>query len=290
MGASRQVVREVLALAFARSSLRNVIDFEALDRCEERVFAREQVVDLEPLWEVAAAHAHFEQRGALPPFCWLKNQERRLGWNVVLPAAARSLSRLERDTMAKVCPVKDAEVERIVNPEAPLLEPSRRMTAPPRAVTPVPGELGAGTSSAAASSSASAATSRRMAPPVEGAWKRNRTVGVAAGVIGALALAYVGLTLVRDLTRRKDWETVSAAKVPGLPVASAKRHGRQLNVRLSDKGWFGQSEADRREQLTQALIALAKSDVEVVIVEDDAGKMRASVQWGSQGGVYVRFY
>lgn len=264
---------EVLALAFARSPVRGAVDTAALEKVAGRVLGRPGTFDLQPVWDLLVTREPFDPRAAAPPFCWLKSQERRLGLSVLLPTALGQMSPHERDAHAALIPVKAHELERVLNPAAPApVGPSTSQKHPARG-----------------GSADLSVPPTRVHTPAQGSRRRGLVVG--AAVVAVISVAFIALTLVREYGGRQSWETVRPDDLgPGLPVATARRLGRQLNVRLADPSWFTQPEDARRQQLGDAWARVQGKQIDVLVIEDDEGKMLASAQAMKPTGVKVRFY
>jgi hypothetical protein len=74
-----------------------------------------------------------------------------------------------------------------------------------------------------------------------------------------------------------------------LPVKSAKKLGADLNVMLNDDTWLDKPADAMTADLQAALTALKDNNVEILLLQDTSGAMRASAQWvGSPARIEVR--
>jgi hypothetical protein len=288
-----------------------------------------QRLRLQVLWDVFAGHAAFDAKVAQCPMCWIKTLEPRLGVVVDMPAPLASLKTNEVATQAAKFFVKREDLDRVLGPDSsgrgrvptpPGIALPRSPTPVPGRLTPVPGALAAVEPGAAASVGADAepgalplepgappvdpgappldplapeppqARSSRFAPPKAQASlldeHRTKILGL-SGVVVVAALAMLAVQLRSGCSRPPVG--IDAQVLAGLPVKKAVRRGNEAQATLIDPGWLALPVAEREAKLSQALDALRREGMDTLVLVDDKGAMKASVQTVG-GKARIRFY
>jgi hypothetical protein len=114
----------------------------------------------------------------------------------------------------------------------------------------------------------------------------------AAIVVTVLSLGYLGYAMIDELRGPAKASTFEVAELGGeIPVRSAERWGGEVHAVLSDPAWMKLPEAKRRELLERALRRLGDRQVNVLVLEDEAKRTRASAQlFGRPPKLFVKFY
>lgn len=286
MADPKPVAIDLLALAFSRSALRDTMTRELLAGQDWDALVKNNVLALDPIWQLAKGQPGFEPKHTMVPLCWFKQHERRLGLIVELPLDMRHLSGTDQSTHAALCPVKRDELERAL---APLLGPdasaslrrvSREAQAVPdraaaktRELTPVSGETPRKTT----------VPPTRVGPSPVAERRRRAIMAAVAAVLFLGASGFLSVTILDNCRgSTAKWETIGVGAIKGIPARAVRRLGNQVEVTLADDGWVAQPEDARRRQLAAALDALREQHVDVLAVLDSTKKVRAIAQTGGR--------
>ena len=256
---NRESIIAALVLAFSHSKLKDVVGSDALrsvltGRYRDMVAGKQ--LDLQVVWELIHDQPGYDEEHARPAFCAVKTWEKSLGLTVVLPASMAELSATEIMAFGSHCAVPKEERQRVLQASNPSDAERRASTGP--------GKRSGG------------ATRKPLAE-------------AALALTAAAALGFAIYSVVGHLSgpgyQGVDTDEIGAI----LPVKSAKKLGGDLNVLLDDDAWLQKEPSAMTADLEQALTALKDNKVEVLIVQDTSGTMRASAQWvGSPARIEVR--
>lgn len=284
---SKEILIELLVHTLAKSTLREVVAPEALRTVlasEYHEMVRGDVCDLQPLWDLLAAQPGFEPKAAYPPLLYVKSLEPRLGLRIELPREVGPIGATERETFVALLPVKRDEIEKILagtfergDASASLSTPTVTGSGSARA-SRSPGRTWAGEAAEAA------------APPDPAAARRRRlVVGAVSGAVALASLIVVVVTLAggsKLAFRPFDVRAIAGS----LPATSARAFGAELHVVVSDARWWERTAEEREADLAAAFAALP-AEFAVLVIEDEQGRPKASVQRHPQKDApYVRFY
>lgn len=265
--ATKNQLIELVVLALGASQMKDVGlgALRGVLGSDPRFSVLDGAADLQPVWELLESQPDFQKGAAVSALCWVKSQEPRLGISIKLPAALEDIPAAERITHASYCRPKREDVDRVIQGLEPLRKPSALPSAPP------------------------------VAAPKPANHKRRQMVGIVAGAIAAVSLAFVGVFVAKNVERKPDFKNVDAAEFAGdLPVTAAKVWGSEVHVSLVDAGWMKLPEDKRRRQMEQALERLQSRPgprITTLIVEDDSRRPRASAQLAARSGKsQVKFY
>lgn len=259
---NRESIIEAIVLAFSHSKLKAIVGSDALRSVlagQYRDMVSGKQLHLQVVWDLIHDQPGYDEEHAKPAFCALKTWEKNLRLEVVLPASLSGLSDTEIVALGSHCGVPSKDRHRVLGATGSIanLRESRASIAP--VVKP---------------SSSSA----------------NRPGVVAAlALVAAAAMGFTIYTLV-GLTSRPAYQRFNTDEISSiLPVKSAKRLGADLSVVLEDDAWLEQPHEAMTADLHAALTALKDSNVEILILQDTSGAMRASAQWvGSPARIEVR--
>jgi hypothetical protein len=273
---TRHLVADAVVLAFSSSRTKSGIEPERLRTMtlvEFRGLVESGALDTGFLVELMAANPAFDRNSLPPALCLLKSWEERLGFQIQLPAALAAMSEIDRGARAAECIVAPADLKRLFESPA---ERAARIAAQEAAARRA--------REARAAISPDAIAARRS-------WRNRRDVGIAAGLVVALAGIFLALTL-KGSFGGADWKAADTTDFAGaIPLIGAEQFGNQMGATLADPSWLAKSEAARRTDMSSALRSLQVRDVKVLFIKDDKGKVRATAQWfGSPPSIDVKFY
>jgi hypothetical protein len=266
----KELVIDTLVLAFSRSRLRDVVGTDALRSVldiQYRDMVRGNELLLQPLWSLLSEQPGFDADAAKPPLARFKRLEGKLGVVVTLPEAMVGLGEVELMSLAGGCEVSETDLEKLVRQHDPAAQ----------------AELA---SKRAAALDAADAVERKAA--------RASSRGPLVIVAAVIALAAFGFT---------GWQVYRAVSAPaasfdqlkvdlGLPAASSVRRGAEAVVTLVDDTWLRKPVAEREAAMSGALQRAAASGINVLVVKNKAGVVKATAQFFKEGGqrtVRVRF-
>jgi hypothetical protein len=214
--------------------------------------------DLQQVWELLEEQPGFTAEAAKPPICLFHSWREKLGLDIRLPEDLRGLSDKELALEAAKCPVGPNELARVL----------RLGVKKPARSAPAAVEL----------------------PPAAASARRSRPLVLAtAGVVAAACFLFAGHRL-RQGCAGPAWQTISTRDFTELPVASARRIGSEVGVRLPDEQWLEVAEDARRRQLETTLRQLESRDVTALFVEAPDGRVVATAQFfGEPQKIRVRF-
>jgi len=229
--------------------------------------------DLGPVWELLASQPKFDADELMPAFALVKSWEQKLGKTVVLPPAMQELGDRQLADMAASIHVPASELASIMRGRKvetdhlaiiPEVEPERRDTPRMRKVkrpASAPGEPRAATEP----------------PRPRLTQKQRRAVIVGAGAVAVLGFAIAGLFMLKSCQTR-TWDAVPLEFAGEIPLARAERSGPEVSATLQSRAWLALPAARRKDQLASALRALPPT-VDVLIVRDQGGVIRATARW-----------
>jgi hypothetical protein len=275
-GGSTRTPLEVLILALRHSRAAHLTGSTVLRQVlsgSYRDLVHGDRFDLGPVWELLSSQPKFDAAELMPAFALVKSWEKKLGKTVVLPAAMQELGDRQLAEMANSIHVPPSELASILRGRKvetdhtdliPAPEPARRDT--PRMRTPKPPDSGAGEPRAAT-----------QPPRPRLTDKQRRTVIVGASAVALLGFAIAGLVLLKSCQTR-SWEAMPLEFAGEIPIAKAERSGPEVSAVLRGRAWLSLPEARRKDQLASALRALPP-DVDVLILRDQGGAIRATARW-----------
>lgn len=286
----KRVVLEALILGLGRSPVTKVVSIElirgALEVNIEDVVVGDQV-KLDAVWLTLEPLPGFDAKSAMPAFCWMKQNEAKLGMKVELPAKMSSISVPDRVAMAAMCPIKPRELDHVMSGHAapapgeitapielPIERQGERKTRPPLADGKKP---------------TMPPSAEVMAKPAAPSPSKRKILGGVAGVAATLALAFTGMTLYRACDSSVQYKKIEGVDFAGLPVKDPRLLGTQVGVTLTDPSWTTRPEDERRKQMTEVFQRLQSRNVSVFYVQDQAQKTVASAQWRGRD-IVVLFY
>jgi hypothetical protein len=262
---NREAVIGSIVLAFSHSSLKEVAGTDALRSVlggNYRDIVKGDTIDLQPVWDLLKDQPGFREEAALPPFSLLKSWEEGLKGTVQLPREMGSLSAAELMVNAARCQVPKSQRQAALDPEG-----SRQRAR----------EL-------VESVSEPRRPDRKKNAPV-----RRPALEAILGVVAVAGLVFGGYTLA-GFFGGPSTSSISVDEIGGeMPLASAKRLGNEVDLVISDPAWFDSDEGQRRASLSAALEGLSSRDIDVLVVRDKGGVVRASAQWiGDERELRVR--
>lgn len=249
---NRESIVSAIVVAFAHSKLKDLVGKDALRSVLDGQF-RDLVVDgslkLQPVWDLLSDQPGFNPEDARAPFCLLKTWKRDLNVKQVdLPIAFVDLTATEHMAYASHC-----VVPKNVKAAAIDIEAVRKK---------------------ARETSVVESTGTQDMPST-----RKPILEAVLAIVAVVGLGFAGYT-VYGLVSGPPFEEVPVAALDGIiPVAKAKRLGKELHVVISHEPWFRLPEKDRTEALRKSLIQLDSSNINILIVTDSTGGVRGSAQW-----------
>lgn len=268
---NKQVVIDALVLVFSRSKLRDVVGTDALKvvlDVQYREMLRGSELHLEPLWSLLVEQPGFDEQAARPPIARFRRLGERLGITVILPSAMASCDELEIAALSAACEVPDNEVDKILRQHDPSLAAERE------------------------AKRAAAVDAALDAQPRPSAFGTRTPLLVVAAVVALGAFAFTGWQVYQAFAGPTVSFQPLQVQVEGLPVKDATRRQNEGVIKLSDDGWLRKPAADRESMLARALDQVSSRGIDVLVVMDSAGVIRASAQYlgqGSERKVKVRF-
>jgi hypothetical protein len=268
---NKQAVIDALVLVFSRSKLREVVGTDALKvvlDVQYREMLRGSELHLEPLWSLLVEQPGFDEQAARPPIARFKRLGERLGITVVLPSAMASCDDLEIAALSAGCEVAESDVDKIVRQHDPTLAAEReakRAAAIDAALDAQPRVVSAGT---------------------------RLPVLIVAAVVALGAFGFTGWQVYQAFAGPTVSFQPLQIQIEGMPIKEATRRQNEGVIKLSDDGWLRKPAADRESMLSRALDQASSHGIDVLVVMDTGGAIRASAQYlrqGSERKVKVRF-
>jgi hypothetical protein len=264
--ASKRIIVEALVLAFSHSEVREIVGTDALRSVvgvEYHDMTSGGSLDLQPLWELLEEQPGFDASRATPPMLLMKQWERQLGMPVLLPRALEGVNPGELARRAAEIKIPTPELRKLFRTD--LVEAEEK-----KAEEKKTGK-------------------RRSGKNKSKKDKRSSPALVAlAGTVAVAAFAFTGFSTYKQCHRRAEWQPVNVAEISAeVPVKGAERFGDQVGATLANNDWLGQPRDKREEQLRAALDKLRKKRVRVLFLKDQAGKVRATVQYSVKSGTYA---
>jgi len=266
--ATKNTIVELIVLTLAQSTMKDMglTAMRGVLQSDPRLAVLDGSVDLECVWELLEGQPGFEPAATLAPFCFLKTLEPRLQISIKLPTKLGELSETDIVKNATACRPRREDIDRVI--EGDKEGPTKRIK---------PASL--------------------KAPPIRGSMTEELTTRkkILAGVSAAVVLAslvIVGHSIFGELGGEPKFTKIEpAAFTSEIPLRSAEKWGGEVHASLADPAWLKQPEDKRRKQLESAMQRLADQQLNVLIIEDDTKRPRATAQlFGKPPKVFVRFY
>ncbi len=263
---NRESVLESIALVFSQSKLKELVGKDALKSVlsgQYRDLVRDNVLQLQVVWDLLADQPDFDADSAVAPFSLLKTWEDDLNLKVEVPKKLAGLSATELLAEASHCPVSRSAKSRALNPAGARAKARETM---------------------------SALDGTGAAPRDAEESTRKPALEAALGLVALLGLAYGGYTLYGSMAG-PQFKDVAVSDVRGaLPISKAQQLGEELNLTITESSWYEQPLDARKASLEKTLDAMGAKDIKSIIIMDGAGTIRASAQWfGSPPTINVRF-
>src|SRR5262249_7415526 len=118
---------------------------------------------------------------------------------------------------------------------------------------------------------------------------RRRRMGLAIGFLVVAALAVAASVVFAMRYALSGPIILSASQVSNeIPLGETKQAGDAIGTLLTDMGWLGRPEPERRRQLEEALGRARKLGASTLLLLDRDGNVKAVARWGP-GGAQVSF-
>jgi hypothetical protein len=261
---------EALVLAFSNSRAKSLVGTDALRTVvsgQYRELVQDGALHLEGVWGLLESQPGFDPEMVKPPLCRYKLWQDDLGIDIVLPEALSKLDPLEIRSCAERCRVPELDLDKVLG--------RGRYTDQERA----------------ARASRLADADSQVSEPVVEAPKQSRPILLVAAFLVALAsFGVTGFFLWQAFTRPPA-DKIAVTFAPGIPLAKAERRGIDVGATLSDDGWLGKADVERRSALTTAIETLRRDGVRTLYIRDKKGKVRALAQSYDKGTkVRIQFF
>lgn len=122
---SASTLIDVIVLAFARSTLRDLVGTGALrsvledtQRTQRTLFPELGTMSLQPVWELLEAQPGFQADKAIAPMCRIKQIGPKLHVNVVMPQALDDIDAAACEKHALDCRVSDEDLDKLLRPRS----------------------------------------------------------------------------------------------------------------------------------------------------------------------------
>ena len=229
--------------------------------------------DLGPVWELLAAQPKFDAAELMPAFALVKSWESKLGKTVVLPSSMQGLAERELADMADTVHVPPPELASILRGGKVTTDHMEVIpeSGPERRDTPRMRKIKRDAGAPAEPRPATSPPRPRLTD------KQRRAVIVGCGAVALLGFAVAGLLLLKSCQTR-HWDAMPLEFAGEIPLSRAERSGPEVSATLRDRAWLALPAARRKEQLATALRALP-ADVDVLLVRDPGGTIRATARW-----------
>ncbi len=262
---TKNVIVELVLLGLSLSKLKDtgLSAMRGVLLSDARLAVLDGAVDLQAVWDLLEAQPGWDPNAALGPLSFVKSLEHRLQVKVKLPAAMGKLSESEIVRYAATTRPKRDDIERAIRGDPP--EKKRFM----EATAPLP------------------QLNQTSDLP---RWKK--ILFRAAIAVTVLAVGFLAYAVYDEVRGPAKATTFAVSDVgPEIPLKSAERWGGEVHAVLADASWMKLPEPKRREQLERALRRLSDHEVSVLVLEDDAKRVRASAQlFGKPPKLFVKFY
>lgn len=260
-------VIDSIVLAFAHSEARELAGTDALrmvlDARYLELVKTPGTVDLQPVWDLLTTQPGFVPEQAVPPLCRVKAWEPQLKVQIALPRELATLSSIEIQVHAQKCKVSEPELARVLTTSqvgVPVADAARPGTRPP-------------------------VSEPQAQPPTV----RRRRMGLAIGFLVVAALAVAASVVFAMRYALSGPIILSASQVSNeIPLGETKQAGDAIGTLLTDMGWLGRPEPERRRQLEEALGRARKLGASTLLLLDRDGNVKAVARWGP-GGAQVSF-
>ena len=253
---NRENITNTVVVIFAHSKLKDLVGTDAMTTVlvgQYRDLVYQDTMHLQLIWDLLEEQPGFVAEDASAPFCALKMLEEKLQLEVEMPGALADYDSTRIMATASHCVVPKGLIDRTLFPPT-------------------------ANGKAAARAAAEARYQRATSGPAQ-ASTRKPVAEVALAVVALIGLAYGGYT-VFSFYQGPQFEAISPSDlITKIPIDSARVLGSDLETVCTDESWYQRPEAERISMMTNTLEALKSNEVEVLIVRDAGGALRASAQW-----------
>jgi len=259
MPPSKPVIIDALVLVFSRSKIKDIVGTDALRSVldiQYKDLISGNTFDLQGVWDLLAEQPGFDAEFAKPPVARFKQLEGPLGIRIVLPASMKDIGPVEIASTAAECKVPEPELAKIIARHDPRKKAERAARRTESQAPPA-------------------------SPPVDLPARRRTLILIAACGAALAASGFVGLQVYQALAPSASYDKMAMTGLDGIPVKKAERQGRQAVVQLSDDSWLSKRDS---AALEKALTALDAKGIEVLVVRDTKGAVKASAQYSSANG------
>jgi hypothetical protein len=263
VAASRKTVLEAIILAFSHSRAKHMVGTDALRtvlEMESREIVRDGVVNLQPLWNLLESQPSFEAETCHAPIARIKQWEKQLGLDVVIPEQMSEIGPGEILELAEKCTVPVDELKAVLGGETVINEKVKQAERAKRATLDALAYM---------DDESPGPTATKLPSGL----KKNLALGGAA--VGVLGIIFAGWTLFSGL-RGPVLDDVAVDFSIDIPLSKAQRNGAQVGGTLADPAWLALPAETQRKHLSEALDSLESQNVNTIFVRDERGNILAS--------------